>query len=299
MSSPAVLPGSVAAWVLAARPRTLWAAIAPVLVGAALAADDGAWRPGVFLVVAASALAIQIGVNFANDVADAARGADTADRVGPPRAAAEGLLTSRQLWAGVAFSFGLATVGGALLVWVAGPVVVAIGLASIAAALGYTNGPVPYGYHGLGELFVFVFFGPVATVGTRFVFDRSTTAAAWGGGVAMGLLAAAILVANNYRDIDTDGAAGKRTLAVRLGRRRTVTLYAVTLLGGVVAGPVFAAFGVLPSGSLVALAALPPAVRLIGRLRGGKGAELVPVLENTARLQLLTAVLLVVGIAAI
>ena len=191
-------------WVLAARPATLPAGVAAVVVGSALAGADGVFRWDAFLVTLFAAIAIQIGVNYANDLADAQKGADTAARIGPTRAVAAGLLTPGQMKRGIVTMFGLAAVAGCYLVWLAGWVILAIGIVSIIAALGYTNGPVPYGYYGLGELFVFVFFGLVATAGTRYVYDRTAPADAWLSGVSMGLLAAAILVANNVRDIETD-----------------------------------------------------------------------------------------------
>ena len=164
------------AWLLAARPPTLLAAVAPVLVGSGLAVDDGVFRLDVFVVTLVTAVLLNIGVNFANDASDAARGADTPDRIGPPRAVAGGLITERAMWRGVAVVFGLAVTGGVYLTAVAGPWIVVIGVASIAAALGYTGGPVPYGYRALGEVFVFVFFGLVATVGSRFVHDSTAPA---------------------------------------------------------------------------------------------------------------------------
>jgi len=284
---------------MAARPATLWAAVAPVVVGSALAAADGSWRPFPFVVVLAAAVAIQVGVNLANDVADAARGVDTLERIGPPRAVAAGLLTPRQMWKGVAVAFGVAIVCGAYLIAEAGPVIAALGVASILAAFGYASGPAPYGYRSLGEVFVFLFFGLVATVGTRFVFDRSAPASAWIAGVAMGLMATAILVANNFRDIETDAAAGKRTLAVRLGRPATASLYAVTIIGGILVAPAAALVGGLPRGGLAALAALPPAIPLVLTLRRSTGgAELIAVLKRTARLQIVVAFLLAAGVLA-
>ncbi|NND02434.1 MAG: 1,4-dihydroxy-2-naphthoate octaprenyltransferase, partial [Acidimicrobiia bacterium] len=174
------------AWILAARPATLWAAVAPVLVAGALATNDGVFEWVRFVVAMLGAIAIQIGVNFANDVADAAKGADTEARIGPTRAVASGLITSRQMWAGIVSAFGVAALCGIYLIAVAGWVIAVIGLASIAAALGYTNGPNPYGYRGYGEAFVFVFFGLVATVGARYVFDRTAPLDAWLAGIVMG-----------------------------------------------------------------------------------------------------------------
>jgi len=293
-------PGSAQAWWLASRPQTLWAAISPVAVGGALAADDGVWDTVTFLVVLVAAVAIQIGVNFANDVADAATGADSEARIGPTRAVAAGLLTPKQVWQGIGVVFGLAIACGIYLFVEAGPWILVIGAASLLAALGYTNGPVPYGYRGLGEVFVFVFFGLVATAGTRFVFDGSTTAGAWVGGVSMGLLATAILVANNYRDIETDAAAGKRTLAVRIGRPATRAVFAGCVVGGVVVCPLGIISGAMPDGAALALVALPLAVAPVRTLWSTTaGPPLIEVLKGSARLQAVVAALLAVGIAGL
>ena len=284
-------------WLLASRPATLPAAAAPVIVGSALAAAVGIFRPDAFVVILFAALSIQVGVNFANDLADAERGADTRARIGPTRAVATGLLTPSQMKRGIAVAFGLAAIGGVYLAWLAGWVIIAIGVVSIVAALGYTNGPIPYGYYGLGELFVFVFFGLVATVGTRFVYDRTAPADAWVSGVAIGLLAAAILVANNTRDVDTDRAAGKRTLAVILGRDAARWMYAGTVLGAFAVTAAAVAAGVLPPWSLLTLLALPLAVAPIRTIfTETAGPPLIRVLKSTAMLQLIFASLLSVGI---
>lgn len=283
-------------WVLAARPATLPAAAAPVLVGSALAARDDVFRWVAFAVILFAALALQIGVNFANDLADAQRGADTEHRIGPARAVATGLLSPAQMKRGIAVAFGLAALGGLYLIYLGGWVILAIGVVSIVAALGYTNGPIPYGYYGLGEVFVFVFFGLAATVGTRFVYDRSAPADAWVAGVVMGSLAAAILVANNVRDVDTDRAAGKRTLAVILGRQGGRWLYAFTIVTAfavLIAGIVSR---VLPTGMLLALAAVVVALPLIRTIFSETaGPPLISVLKGTARLQFLVAALMAVG----
>ncbi len=283
-------------WVLAARPATLWAAVAPVLVGTALATRAEVFLWDGFVVTLLAALLIQIGVNFANDVADGTRGTDT-NRIGPTRAVASGLITPKQMWTGIGWAFGLAAVAGLYLVRLAGPWILVIGVVSIVAALGYTNGPVPYGYYGLGELFVFVFFGLVATVGTRFVYDRTVESGAWAGGVAMGLLASAILLANNVRDIETDEAAGKRTLAVVAGRRNGVALFAFCIIGGVLTPAIGVVFDWLPTGALLSLLALPVALPLVRGLQQERsGPPLIKVLKGTARLQLLVGLLLAGGI---
>ena len=166
------------------------------------------------IVILVSALAIQIGVNFANDLADAVKGADTEERIGPLRTVSSGLVSPSEMRLAIGVAFGIAALGGIYLIWIAGWVIFVIGVVSIIAALGYTNGPIPYGYYGLGEFFVFIFFGLVATAGTRYVYDTSIPSEAWVGGVIMGLLAMAILEANNIRDIDTDAEAKKKTIAV-------------------------------------------------------------------------------------
>ncbi len=283
-------------WVLAARVPTLPAAVAPVLVGTA-----SAWRDGVaallpFAVTLVAALAIQIGVNYANDLADAAKGADTEHRIGPLRAVSSGLISPDEMRVGMIVAFGIAALGGVYLAWYAGWVIIAIGVVSIIAALGYTNGPVPYGYRGLGEVFVFVFFGLVATVGTRYVFDMTAPAEVWVGGVVMGFLAAAILEANNIRDIDTDRDAGKRTLAVLLGRHRARHLFAATIAAAYVVVVLGSLSGLLPAMCLITLVVAPLSIPLIQTIyRTTEGPELIGVLKGAAMLQFLTALMLSLG----
>lgn len=285
------------AWLLAARPATLWAAVAPVTVAGSLAVADGVFDWTRFAVALLGAIAIQIGVNFANDVADAAKGADTEDRIGPKRAVASGLISARQMWIGIGVAFGVAVAAGIYLIAVAGWVIAAIGVASILAALGYTNGPNPYGYRGLGEAFVFVFFGLVATVGTRYVFDRTAPLDAWLVGVVMGLLATAILLANNVRDVETDAAAGKETLVVRVGRRGGVAIYSGAVIGAYAVVLLAVASGWLPALTLLTFVTIPAALPLIRTLRTATdGPPLIAVLKGTARLQLLIALLLSVGV---
>ncbi|MCG3173268.1 MAG: 1,4-dihydroxy-2-naphthoate octaprenyltransferase [Myxococcota bacterium] len=228
-------PGSVAAWILAARPPTLFAAIAPVLVGGAAAwrfgRADGAefsW-PGCFAALL-GAVFIQIGTNFANDVSDYRKGADTEERLGPPRAVSSGLLTPRQAWAGVWTSFALAVAAGLFLTFFRGWPIVAIGVASILSGLAYTGGPWPLGYNGLGDLFVLVFFGFVAACGTSWVCVGNIPPPAWIAALAVGLLATAILAVNNVRDVSTDVKAGKRTLAVRFGTGFVKAEYAACIV---------------------------------------------------------------------
>jgi 1,4-dihydroxy-2-naphthoate octaprenyltransferase len=223
------------AWVVAARVPTLSAAVAPVLVGTGAAAAEGGFVPLAALGALVVALAIQIGTNLHNDAADFLRGADTATRQGPPRVTQAGWLPARAVLAGAYACFGVAGAVGLVFVWRWGWPVFVAGALSILAAVAYTAGPWPLGYHGLGEVFVFVFFGIVAVTGTAFVQLGRLSAAALAASVPVGLLCAAILVANNLRDLATDAAAGKRTLAVRLGPARTRLLYQALLLAAAVA----------------------------------------------------------------
>lgn len=261
-----------------------------------MAVGDDVFRADLFLVVAMAALAIQVGVNFANDVADASRGADNEARIGPTRAVSSGFITPGEMWRGVVVAFGFAAICGLYLAWQADPLVLLIGLVSLIAALGYTNGPIPYGYYGLGELFVFIFFGLVATVGTRFVYDGSTPSEAWIGGVVMGLLAAAILVANNIRDLDTDRDVGKRTLAVIIGRQKARFLYTAMLAAAFVIPPAAVAGGVFPIATLLVMLAVPLSIGPVRAIwTATAGPPLIGALKSTARLQLAVALLLAVG----
>jgi 1,4-dihydroxy-2-naphthoate octaprenyltransferase len=286
---------TVAQWVEGARPRTLPAAVAPVLVGtgaAAAASSMVAWKAVLALVVA---LALQVGVNYANDYSDGIRGTD-ADRVGPFRLVGSGAARPALVKAAALASFAVAGVAGLVLAVTTAWWLLLVGAASVAAAWLYTGGPRPYGYAGLGEVFVFVFFGLVAVVGTAYVQVERFTALAWVVAVPVGLLAVAILVANNLRDIPSDRAAGKRTLAVRLGDPGTRRLY-VGCVGVASLVPVLVAAGGYPWALLavggVALA-VPP-VRTV--LAGATGRDLIPVLRDTGRLQLVFGLLLAVGLS--
>lgn len=285
-------------WLLAARPATLWAAAAPVAVGAGLAWGEGVFRVDAFLVAPAAAVLINVGANFANDASDARRGADGPERLGPTRAVASGLISPRAMWTGVAIVFALASAGGLYLTVIAGWPVLAIGVAALAAALAYTGGPCPYGYLGLGEAAVFVFFGLAATVGSRFVHDGTAPAAAWLLAVPVGLMVTAILVANNVRDVDTDRAAGKRTLAVVLGRQGGRRLYAALVAGTFAALALEAALGAVPRLCLLGLLAAPPAVPVTAAvLRETGGTALIRALRATARLHALLGGLIALGAA--
>jgi 1,4-dihydroxy-2-naphthoate polyprenyltransferase len=284
-------------WVMAARLRTLPAAIAPVLVGTALAGTEDRFRVGAFIAALLGAVFIQVGTNLSNDYSDARRGADAEDRLGPVRVTAGGLVPPRQVLMATYVTFGLAVLCGAYLVYVAGPLLLAIGAASILAGILYTGGPRPYGYEGLGELFVFLFFGIVAVAGSYFVQQEQLEWEAFALAVPVGLLAAAILVVNNVRDIDTDRRAGKLTLAVRLGRPRTRTLYsAMLLVADVALIPV--AFA-LSAWVLLPLLTVPLAARLARTVRAHvDGPTLNAALGRTGMLQLAFCVLLSVGILA-
>jgi 1,4-dihydroxy-2-naphthoate octaprenyltransferase len=249
-------------WLMAARPRTLPAAIAPVLVGTAAAVeavDDVRW--GAFVAALIGSIFIQIGTNLANDYSDAKRGADTEDRLGPVRVTSAGLVAPRRVLYATWLAFGVAVIAGIYLATVAGWVIIAVGAASIAAGVLYTGGPRPYGYAGLGELFVFLFFGLVAVNGSYYVQLEELDWLPFLLSVSVGFLSTAILVVNNVRDIDTDRRAGKRTLAVRLGRERTRRLYAALVAGAFVLLPIGLLIDDGPAWALLALLAAPLALR--------------------------------------
>ena len=282
-------------WLMAARPRTLPAAVAPVLVGTALAIHDDELHVLAFLAALIGAILIQVGTNLSNDYSDARRGADTEDRLGPVRVTAGGLVPPRQVLVATYVTFALSVLVGMYLVYVAGPELLLVGAASILAGVLYTGGPRPYGYEGLGEVFVFTFFGIVAVTGTYYVQAESLPGEAFLLAVPVGLLAAAILVVNNVRDLETDRRAGKRTLAVRLGRERTRTLYAA-MLAAAFASLVALAFAIGPW-VLVAAPAAPLAAKLVRTVRThSDGPTLNEALAGTGMLQLVFCVLLSAGI---
>ena len=286
------------AWWEASRPHPLPAAATPDMVGTGLAVGSGVFRWGPVLAALLGALAIQVAANSTNDISDARKGADTEERIGPPRMVATGVISERQmLWATV-LTFALASAAGVYLIVEAGWVIAAIGLVSILAAIGYVGGPRPYGYHGLGEVFVFIFFGLVATVGTRYVFDQSAPLDAWLLAIPVGFLVTAILVANNVRDIETDSATGKRTLAVILGRERTRALFAVLVFGAFVAIAVFGVLGWTPQATLFAVFLAPFSSSLVRTVYAKtEGPALIRVLKGTARLHLLVGLVLAAGAA--
>jgi 1,4-dihydroxy-2-naphthoate octaprenyltransferase len=286
-------------WVMAARVRTLPAAVAPVLVGTSLALGADNFHPLAFVAALLGAVLIQVGTNLSNDYSDARRGADTEDRLGPVRVTAGGLVPPRQVLLATYVSFSLAIACGAYLVAVAGPELLAVGAASILAGVLYTGGPRPYGYEGLGEVFVFLFFGIVAVTGSYFVQVQQLPWQAFVCSVPVGLLASAILVVNNVRDLETDRRAGKRTLAVRLGRTRTRMLYTAMVTGAFVTAPLPWAFGSMSAWLLLSWAGIPLALRLIKLVRTRTdGPALNGALAGTGALQLLFCVLFAAGILA-
>jgi 1,4-dihydroxy-2-naphthoate octaprenyltransferase len=281
-------------WVTGARPRTLPAAVVPVALGAACAVGAGSivwWRVVLALVVS---VALQVGVNYANDYSDGVRGTDDL-RTGPVRLVASGLAVPAQVKRAALVAFAVAALAGMVLAVATSWWLIAVGAAAILAAWGYTGGPRPYGYLGLGELFVFVFFGLVATVGTTFVAIEEITGLSIVMGCAAGALACALLVVNNLRDISTDAAVGKRTLAVRLGERATRRMYVVLFGAGFLLAAVAAAWR-WPA--LLALLAAPLAAAPVRAVLGGaRGGELIAVLGATGRVQLAYGVLAGVGLA--
>ncbi len=291
----------LAVWVHGARPRTLGASLTPVVVGAAAADRVVPWRFGAALVVG---LALQIGVNFANDFHDGIRGVDTHARLGPPRLTSSGMASSGAVLAAALGCILVAGLAGLALALATTLWLIPIGAAAMLALWLYSGGPKPYAGLGLGELSVFVFFGVMATVGTAYVNAGTVTAAAWWSSVPMGLLIVAILEANNVRDIPTDAAAGKRTLAVRLGARRGRRLYRalvvgafVAVVGGVVIDLVDQGSG-LPMSALLALAAWPIAIRPMERVGAARGPDLIPVLTGTVLLTVCFGALLALGLWA-
>ncbi|MHB8417832.1 MAG: 1,4-dihydroxy-2-naphthoate polyprenyltransferase [Myxococcales bacterium] len=284
------------AWILASRPATLTVAFTPVAVGTACAFAVGrlAWGPA--LLALFGAFAIQIGTNLANDVFDFEKGADTAARLGPVRAVQAGLLSAREVRIGMWLAFGLASAAGAALAWVAGWPVLAIGAASILSGIAYTGGPYPLGYHGLGDLFVLVFFGFVAVCGTAFVQVGDVPRLAVWAAVPVGALATAVLVVNNARDREQDAAAGKRTLAVRLGAAGARAEFALLLVAAELLPVVLAGVERLGGWLLLPLLTVPWAAFLIRRMWREQGRALNGLLARTAQLLLVHGCLLAAGL---
>ena len=283
-------------WWLAIRPRTLPAAAAGVVAGSALALHDHVFRPLPALAALLVALLLQIGSNLANDVFDYERGADSARSAGPLRVTQSGLLSPSQVKAGLLCVFALAGLIGLYLAFEAGWIVLLIGLAAILSAIAYTGGPFPLGYYGLGDLFVFLFFGLACVAGTYFVQAGRVSLAAWGMSLPVGLIVVGILVVNNLRDLPTDRQAGKHTLAVLLGGSFARGEYLACLLVAFVCLSVFCAFGLLPWGALLAWVALPLAIKNIRIVFTKTGPTLNAALAGTGQLALAFSLLFLLGI---
>lgn len=304
----AIQPGSARAWVLAARPKTLPAAIVPVAVGSACAFVHGGFAWPAAFAAALGALWIQVGTNLANDVFDHERGADTPDRLGPTRAVAAGLLTPGQVRYGMVCAFGLATLCGLYLVHLAGWPILVVGVASILAGIGYTGGPFPLAYNGLGDVFVLLFFGFVAVCGTAFVHLQMVPLVALWASLPVGLLATAMLVVNNIRDAEKDKGVGKKTLAVLMGRRLSQWQYkGLLLLAYLGLAPVSTSIhgGGMGIGELLAgdarwiglpIITLPYAMLLARQVGSRQGEALNSTLAGTAQLLLLFGALLSLGL---
>ena len=281
-------------WILGARLRTLPAAVVPVIVGTAVAAGGGIvwWRAGAAFVVA---VALQVATNYANDLSDGVRGTDGPQRVGPVRLVGSGMATPAEVRIAMLAAFAVAAAAGLTLAAAVTPWLLLVGVASIAAGWFYTGGSRPYGYLGLGELFVFTFFGLVATVGSAYVHQQEVPAVAWLAAVAVGFLACALLVVNNLRDRPADAESGKRTLAVRLGDRSTRILYVALVDGALVVGSLCALSRPWAVLVLAAGVVAGPAVRRV--MGGAEGSDLIDVLGRTGRTQLVAGVLLAAGLA--
>jgi 1,4-dihydroxy-2-naphthoate polyprenyltransferase len=294
---PVASPSPVRIWVMAARPKTLPLGVAPVLVGTALAGYLHIFYPLRFIAALLGSVFIQIGANLSNDYSDARRGADTEDRLGPVRVTAGGLVPPRQVLIATYVTFGLAVLCGVYLIAVAGWQLLLIGVASIIAGVLYTGGPRPYGYEGLGEVFVFLFFGFAAVAGSYFAQVEDFSWESLVLSVPVGLIAAAVLVVNNTRDIDTDRRANKRTLAVRIGRENSRLMYAAMVL---IAYPVVLipwVFGPLSAWLLLPFLSLPLAQRVISIVaQHSDGPSLNRALAKTGQLQLVFCVLLSAGL---
>ncbi|MBI5549222.1 MAG: 1,4-dihydroxy-2-naphthoate polyprenyltransferase [Deltaproteobacteria bacterium] len=290
-------PSALVAWLHASRPRTLAAGLAPVAVGSGVAWHDGAFAPLSALAALVGALLIQIGTNLANDYFDYRRGADTGERLGPPRATQQGWLAPKAVLAGALSCFALSAVVGIYLVAVAGLPILAVGLVSIAAGYAYTGGPYPLAYHGLGDAFVLVFFGLVAVGGTYFVQAQGLTPLALAAGVPVGALGVALLAVNNTRDARTDAAAGKRTLVVRFGVAFGRFEYVAMLCLAALAPIALWAWGWASPWVLLSLLAAPLAAPPLRLVFAQEGRPLNGALAGTARLQLVYSLLLAVGLS--
>jgi 1,4-dihydroxy-2-naphthoate octaprenyltransferase len=288
----------VRAWILASRPATLPAAAVPVLVGVGAAIGEGAtFKPLIFAVTLICALFIQIGTNFANDYSDFHRGADHEGRLGPTRVTQSGLISQEGVRRGIFVAFGIALILGLYLAWVGGWPIIIIGVLSILSGLAYTGGPFPFGYHGLGDVFVFVFFGLVAVTGTAYLQSGTWSSFALLLSIPIGLLVTNILVVNNLRDRPTDLAAGKRTLAVRIGDRATRMQYAMFVALAYIT-PLSRAIGAsFHPWLLLPWITIPFAIYLVTKVMYLNGRELNPILKKSGQLLLAYGVLLAIGAA--
>jgi 1,4-dihydroxy-2-naphthoate octaprenyltransferase len=289
-------PSTLQAWILATRPRTLVAGFSPVAVGSALAAHDDVFQPLAALFALVGALLIQVGTNLANDHEDFRRGADTAERVGPPRVTQQGWLPPGAVLRGALTCFALAFLVGLYLVWVAGWPILVVGVVSILAGYAYTGGPFPLAYHGLGDVFVLLFFGLVAVGGTYFVQAGTLRPTVLLAAIPVGLLGVALLAVNNTRDARTDEAAGKRTLVVRLGRRFGQLEYVACLAVSALTPVVLWTTGLTTGWVLLALLAAPLAVSPLRVVLTRTGPVLNQALAGTARLQLVYGLLFAAGL---
>lgn len=284
------------AWGLAIRLRTLPAAAAGVITGSALAWRDGFFRLDAALACLFTAILLQIGSNLANDVFDYERGTDTAERLGPIRVTQAGLLTPSQVKFGMFLVFSLAALFGLYLAWLGGWPILVIGLAAILSAIAYTGGPFPLGYYGLGDLFVFIFFGLVSVAGTYYVQAKSISAAVWWMAISPGLIITAILVVNNLRDLENDRRAGKHTLAVILGEQASRTQYLICIVAAYLVIPLAAVSGVIPWTALLTWLSLPLAIKTARIVFTQKGRLLNGALASTGQTALLFSILFWLGL---
>lgn len=289
-------PSNWNAWWMAIRPRTLPAAAAGVIMGSALAWRDGFFRWDAFIVCLLVALLLQIGSNLANDVFDFERGTDTAERMGPTRVTQAGLLTPSQVKAGMIVVFGVAAALGLYLAWIGGWVILVIGLAAILSAIAYTGGPFPLGYYGLGDVFVFLFFGIAAVAGTYYIHAGSVSTAAWWMTIPPGSIITAILVVNNLRDLENDRKAGKHTLAVRLGKQATKAQYVFCIAVAYLILIPTAWLNIIPWTSLLAWLSLPIAIRATRVVLTQKGRSLNAALAGTGQTALVFSALFWIGL---
>jgi 1,4-dihydroxy-2-naphthoate octaprenyltransferase len=294
---PKTQPTLLQTWLLASRPKTLPAAAAPVIVGSALAYTDGGFSFGPAFACLLAAILLQIGSNLANDVFDYEKGADQGERHGPLRVTQEGLLTPAQVKRGMLLVFGISALLGLYLTWVGGWLILVLGVCAILSAVAYTGGPFPLGYHGLGDLFVFIFFGLAAVAGTYYVQTLTVTASVWWMAIVMGLLTVSILVVNNLRDIENDRQVGKHTLAVRFGASGARMEYVLCISGSYSIPVALWVMGKLPWLSLLIFLTIPAALRLIRAIFNDAGPALNKTLAGTGRLELLYSLCFALGLS--